>query len=220
MQGYDGSLSDEWTNWVDTPDPQGIREKELFPYIKHWIDKIKPRLLADIGCGQGSCSTLCDVNSKYIGIEPSLTLIERAKKLYPSKKFVKGEAYLIPLDDASLDAVMSIWVWSHLDNLRLAAQEMYRVLQPKGKFLIITANPETYDERKTFYKSYVVKNNLLIGTFDLGDGETLTNTTLYLHTKEEIEKAITLAGFKINSINQLGCTNKNQGLYLAIKGSK
>ncbi len=184
---------------------------------------MKPKILGDIGCGQGSCSELVDEKTKYIGIDPSLTLICRAKKLYstPDKKFIDGNAYNIPLENQSVDALISIWVWSHLDNLNLTAKEMFRVLNPKGRFLIVTANPETYEERKTFYKHYAIKDNLLKGTFDLGNGRFLTDTTLYLHTKDDMEEAIKQAGFKINSIKRMGqVETSDKGLYLVIEGSK
>lgn len=203
---YNDILAKEWINWVEMPNLQGTREQEIYPLVKNWLEKLKPKALGDIGCGQGSCSKLVDNKIKYIGIDPSDILIERAKKLYlsPNKKFIEGDAYDIPLENESVDVLISIWVWSHLDNLKLAAKEMFRVLNSKGRFLIITANPETYEERKTFYKHYTIKGNLLKGTFNLGNGKALTDTTLYLHTKDEIEKSIRQAGFKINYIKRMG----------------
>lgn len=114
---------------------------------------------------------------------------------------------------------MSIWVWSHIDNLELAAKEMRRVLKSQGIFLIITANPETYKERKTFYKSYTEKNGLLTGTFDLGKGKVLTGSTLYLHSKKRIEDAVGQSGLNIDFVERIGQVELyKQGLYLAIRG--
>jgi len=220
---YNKELSEEWIDWVETPNPDGTRESEIFPYIKKWLNKNKPQDLADIGCGQGSCSSIVPDEISYVGIDPSSTLIARAKKSYSSsnKKFIKGNAYKIPLDNNSVDAIISIWVWSHLDNLELASKEMFRVLKPQGKFLLITANPDTYDERKIFYKKYTIKNNLLIGTFDLGNGRQLTNTTLHLHTKDQIKNAIKKAGFNITCLTKMGqAKSSDKGLYLVIEGSK
>ncbi len=220
---YDDILANEWIDWVETPNSEGIREKEIFPFVRKWLEKSKPKVLADVGCGQGFCSKLIDDKVKYIGIDPSTILINRAKKLYISsnKEFMLGDVYDIPLENESVDAIISIWVWSHLDNITLAAKEMFRVLSSKGQFLIITANPETYEERKTFYKKYTIKNKLLKGTFDLGNGKVLTNTTLYLHTKEEIEEAVKQAGFKINKIRGIGqAESSDKELYLVIEGAK
>lgn len=219
---YNKRLANEWIDWVETPNPEGTREQEIFPFIKKWIAETKPKILADVGCGQGSCSELIK-DIQYIGIDQSPVLIKRAKELYsrPNKRFAEGNAYTLPLKDNSVDSVMSIWVWSHLDNLGLAAKEMHRVLKPKGRFLIITANPETYEERKTFYREYKIQGKLLTGTFNLGNGKSLTGTTLYLHTKEEIENAIRKAGFQIKHIRRMGKTEtSNKGLYLIIDGSK
>lgn len=137
------------------------------------------------------------------------------------RKFIVGDAHNIPLQDKSVAALLSIWVWSHLEHLGMAAKEMFRVLRPRGRFLIITANPETYEERKTFYKKYTIKGNLLTGIFDLGGGKVLTGTTLYLHSKEQIINAIKHAGLRINYIRRMGqAASSNKGLYLVIEGSK
>lgn len=223
MKGYNKNLANEWIEWVETPDPQGTREKEIVPYIKRWIEELKPNVLCDIGCGQGFCSLLVDDKIEYIGIDPSQTLLKRAKNLYlsPNKRFIEGNAYELPLENESVDAIISIWVWSHLENLNLAANEMFRILKSKGKFLIITANPETYEERKTFYKHYTIEGNLLKGTFDLGNDRFLSDTTLYLHTKLEIEDAIKQAGFRIKNIKRMGqAESSDKGLYLVIEGLK
>jgi len=223
QEGYNNHLANEWIDWVEKSNPEGTREQEIFPLIKSWIKKIKPERLVDIGCGQGSCSTLLNKKIEYIGTDSSPSLIKRAKKLYlePNKKFIQGDANNIPIESESTDAIISVWVWSHLDNLQLTSQEMYRVLKPKGRFMIITANPETYEERKTFYKDYSIKGNLLRGTFNLGGGKFLSDSTLYLHTKEDIESSIRKSGLKINYIKRMGqAESSEKGLYLVIEGSK
>lgn len=223
QSGYNKKLANEWIEWVEEPNPTNTREQEISPFIKKWVEKLQPKVIVDLGCGQGSCSELLNNQIQYIGIDSSPTLIRRAKKLYssPNKKFIREDVYHTSLENCSIDAVMSIWVWSHLDNLESAAKEMYRILNAKGRFLIITANPETYDERKTFYKSYTIKDKLLTGIFDLGDGKVLTDTTLYLHTEDEIEESIKQAGFKINYIKRTGQSqSSDKGLYLVIEGSK
>lgn len=98
---------------------------------------------------------------------------------------------------------------------------MYRILEPSGKFLIITASPETYEERKTFYEKYEIKGDLLVGTFDLGAGKKLTDTTLYLHAKENILHAINNSGLVIDNIGQIGkAQTSDRGLYIVIEGHK
>ncbi len=220
---YNNTLGNEWIDWVEESNSNGNREKEIYPLIKKWLKKTKPAILVDIGCGQGVCSTLLSKETKYIGIDASSILLKRALKLYSSldRQFIKGNVTKIPLKNNSIDAVMSIWVWSHIKNLELAAEEMWRVLKPEGNFLIVNANPETYNVRRTFYKSYKEKKGLLIGTFDLDNGKILTNSTLYLHSKKRIEDAVKKSGLTIDSIEKLSkAKDYKNGLYLAIQGHK
>jgi ubiquinone/menaquinone biosynthesis C-methylase UbiE len=223
---YNKKLAQEWTDWVESDNPEGSREKEIYPLIKKWAETIKPKSVVDIGCGQGICSTLIDQKTKYIGIDPVNELIKRAKKLYksPNRKFIVGDAYDIPLEDSHTDAILSIWVWSHLENLEKAAKEMHRILKPGGPgghFLIITANPETYEIRKTFYKSFKEYDGYLIGTFDLGKGRTLTNTILYFHTKKKIIEAIKKSKLMIDKIDTIGLKDTYPGgLNISIWGHK
>jgi ubiquinone/menaquinone biosynthesis C-methylase UbiE len=220
---YSGKLAKEWVDWVETPDPKGTREKEIFLYIKRWLKQFQQKTVIDIGCGQGAVSELFYEKINYIGIDPSEDLIKRAKKKYESlnRKFVIGSAYELPLDSNSADGAMSIWVWSHLENLKSASEEMFRVLKQNGRFLIITASPDTYEERKTFYKSYKIHGNKLVGTFDLGNGKALSDTTLYLHTKRDMKESITKAGLIIEKIEKLGqAETSDLGLYIVIEGYK
>lgn len=220
---YNKQLSEEWIDWVETPNPNGTRESEIFPLIGSWLAKHKPGELVEIGCGQGSCSRVVPKNINYTGIDQSKTLLDRAKKIYPekNKSFLEGDAYKLPIKDDFADAILSIWVWSHLEKLDKASKEMFRILKSEGRFLIITANPETYDERKGFYTDPKINGNLLTGDFELGEGKKLRQTTLYLHTVDEIKTAITNTGLIIASITRLGKENRNhKGLYLAIEGYK
>ena len=220
---YKESLAKEWINWVEESNPHGTRENEIFPYIQEWTKRINPPSLVDLGCGQGDCSRFIDSNIRYIGIDSSQTLITRAKELYSSKnkEFILGDLYKIPLDKNSVDSAISIWVWSHLENLELASQKMYDIIKPEGHFLIVTASPDTYEERKTWYKEYSINGNLLTGTMDLGNNKSLSNTTLYLHTQKEIENSIRNAGFTITKIKSMGqAESSDKGLYLVIEGYK
>jgi ubiquinone/menaquinone biosynthesis C-methylase UbiE len=220
---YNERLGNEWIDWVEGENLTGTRAQEIFPLITQWLADKKPASVLDIGCGQGICSTLVSSEMKYVGVDPSLVLIKRAEELYSSgnKKFIEGDALELTFKNNSFDATMSIWVWSHLKDLAQAAREMQRVLKTNGSFLIVTANPDTYEERKTFYTSYEEKDGLLTGTFDLENGKSLSNSTLYLHSREFIEKSIAEAGLEIDSLTHVGQLEKYlKGLYIAIKGHK
>jgi len=116
---------------------------------------------------------------------------------------------------------LSFWVWSHLENLEKAAKEMARMISVEGHYMVITANPATYDARKGFYSSYEEQDGLIVGNFDLGDGKQLSNSTLYLHSREAIENALRVAGLEISNIESVGMLDDYpKGLYLVIDGKK
>lgn len=220
---YGKQLSQEWSEWVEKSNPEGTRESEIFPFVKKWLNENNNEILLDIGCGQGICSNLVNKESSYVGVDISDQLIKRAKKLYnaKNKEFKIGDVYSLPIESNSIDTAMSLWVWSHLDNLDKASKEMARVLKPDGKYLVITANPETYDLRKTFYKKYEEKDGLLTGDFDLGNGKVLTDSTLYLHSIDNMKNALINAGLNIDNESRMGQDSESpQGLYIVFNGTK
>lgn len=220
---YDPQLSAQWAEWVELENTEGSRQKEIYPVIKDWLANTKLQSIADLGCGQGICSQLIDTDISYYGIDASTPLIERAKKLYvaPNRAFTVGDVYHTPLEDNSVDAAMSIWVWSHLEDLPKAAQEMHRILKPGGSYIMISANPDTYEDRKKFYSSYRIEVKLLVGNFDLGGGKELTDSTLYLHSREDMTEALEAAHLAIDETATLGHKETYpDGLYIAISGHK
>ena len=113
----------EWIEYVESVDPEGSRQKEIYPLIRKWLQKIQPKIVVDIGAGQGICSMLANSDMNYIGIDPSEILINRAKELYSAtnRKFIIGDTYKVPLENECTDAIISIAVWSHLENITQAA---------------------------------------------------------------------------------------------------
>lgn len=177
----------------------------------------------EIGCGQGIVSEQVPIGVEYVGIDPSNTLIERAKQLYAggNRSFLEGDAYQLPLQDSSAEGVLSVWVWSHLQDLQLAAQEMSRILKSNGTFLVINANPATYPKRKGFYKSYEIIDGVLVGDFDLGNDKVLSRGTLHFHSIQDMSDALRDAGLSVTTIETIGHKDSYpDGLYIAISGLK
>lgn len=218
---YNPQRSTEWADWVESTEAQRSREKEIYPLIRQWIQSLRPGTVADIGCGQGVISEQVDQTVRYVGVDASPHLIRRAQERYASERrtFMVGDAYELPLESQSVDGVLSVWVWSHLDNLPKAAQEMARILKPGGGWLIINAHPATYEARKRFYASYEMVGDVLVGDFDLGHGKILSSGTLYFHAQEEIEQALANAGLEVRQVTSLGYTAVYPpGLYIALNG--
>ena len=135
-----------------------------------WTHGLLPKVIVDLGAGQGICSEKIDISkSRYVGIEPSEILINRARELYKekNKEFIFGTAYKIPLEKESVDAVFSVGVWFHIKDLDKAHKEISRVLKYGGEVMIVTANPDTYFLWESWFDKSKKEGKVLVGDFNL-----------------------------------------------------
>lgn len=218
----DKKVAEEWINSVEN-EKDSFRDKEIYPYLEKWVSEARPSSILEIGSGQGICSTrLGDFSGKYIGIEPSAFLVDRAMKLYKNeyRDFIAGSAYKLPIDDQAVDAVLSINVWFHLENLEMAAKELARVLKKDGQFMIITANPESSDMWKSFYFEEVTNGKNIRGKVVVPVNN-LSDSTFYDHSLEEILESFKKNNLNINFVEKLGFSEDSKHpLFVVIKGSK
>jgi len=113
-----------------------------------------PVALADIGKGE----TVLDIGSgggldvflaskkvgpegKVIGLDMTKQMVEKARKNaikgnYNNVEFKLGEIEDIPVEDNSIDLVMSNCVINLVPNKEKAYREIYRILKPGGRFVI------------------------------------------------------------------------------------
>lgn len=102
----------------------------------------------EIGPGTGANLEYYPKEVTLTGLEPSpymqKYLKEKARSLGRSVDVLTGSAEAIPLDDESVDAVVSTLVLCSVDNLNGTLSEIKRVLKPGGTFLFIehVAGPE------------------------------------------------------------------------------
>jgi len=189
--------------WIKTIEGENglIRESDLYPHLREWVERVNPQKIIDIGCGQGICSANIDLTGRnYFGIDPSPFLLERAMLLHtePNKFFSPGNAYELPFSDCSFDAAFSIAVWHLLEDKPKAAREMSRVVKQGGHFMIVAANPATYDEWIKTYSSGTQHGYRFEGQMRHDDGSESTDV-LYLHSLDEIIASLQLADFEIES---------------------
>lgn len=182
--------------WITSVEDEtgGAREKYIYPLLRGWLQDPFIQNVLDIGAGQGVASPIA-VGKKYVGVEPSKVLVERAKEKYPDAgEFVLGDAYHLPFPANSFDAVFSINVWFHLEKLEAAAKEMARILRPGGKFLLINPNPDAYATWKSFYEDVEVEGKKFSGKAHI-PLVTLPKNTFYMHSDAEV----------VSSLEQTGC---------------
>ena len=219
----DENIAQEWITSIEGEHGM-IRDKELYPFLTEWAKNFNGVIL-DIGAGQGICADYVQKNnSEYIGIDPSTVLIARANEKYlnPKRTFIVGNAYDLPIEANSVDVVLSVNTWFHLQNLHKASQELSRVLKPNGVFLISTANPSSYGYWEDMFdkdaqvseKKIDVKVNIPV--------QSLLRNLVFKHTLNEIENNLLKVGLCIERIQDFGNQEKfaPHGLFLNVFGYK
>ncbi len=190
-------------HWIRTIESgSSVRDQDIYPLLRIWVEAAPPSRILEIGCGQGACSDNINLNARsYIGTDPSSFLISRARELYEpeNRRFISGNAYALPFSERQFDSVFSVMVWHLLSDLQKAALEMGRVLRPDGRFQIVTANPNAYSEWADLYINPKTDGRRFEGDMP-GDGKTLDHDVLYFHTLDEILGSLKLAKSEIGSV--------------------
>lgn len=111
----------------------------------------KNKVVLDIASGEGYGSFLLSKSAtKVYGVDIDEKSINHAKIKYASSKniqFNKGSTDAIPLEDESVDVVISFETLEHHDKHDLMMQEVSRVLKKNGVLLISSPEKSIYSER-------------------------------------------------------------------------
>jgi SAM-dependent methyltransferase len=220
----DTEIAQQWIRSVEGE--KGLmRDNEIYPQLRAWASGVHNGVIVEIGSGQGICSQhLGDFRGEYIGIEPSDVLTARGRELYGDNnrmRFIIGSAYELPINDGGADGAFSVNVWFHLENIARASLELGRILKSTGKFIIITANPDTYDIWKNIFEDSRVEGKLILGKLNVPI-HPMSRVTFYMHSQEEITDALKNSGLEITSVTPLGKLSKHpeRPIFISIEGYK
>ncbi len=198
------------------------RDTVLYPAMRAWVGNIVARqpIILDLGAGQGRISKEIEGYGKYIGVEPSVFLVHRAKELYTrsDREFLVGDAYAIPLEDQSVDAVLCVNVLFHLANVEKAIQEIHRVLRPGGAFFITTADNDTVEIWKGLYTDLVVNDTMMQGNIRLPESEPARNT-FYFQPNDTLFRAFVENNLHVERTSG-SCEKDGKNLFITIEGKK
>jgi ubiquinone/menaquinone biosynthesis C-methylase UbiE len=118
-----------------------MRQKNLAAYRARIIPAAEGRVL-EIGIGSGLNLPFYSRNvARVIGLEPSPRLLAMARQVKRtgngSVEFIEGSAEAIPLQDASVDTVVTTWTLCSIPDAPRALRDMRRVLRPGGRLLFV-----------------------------------------------------------------------------------
>lgn len=133
----------EFTGERYTPEYAGdIELKHVHRYILA-LQLVKDKVVLDIACGEGYGSSILSKSAKFVyGVDIDQNTITHAKKRYnvDNIEFRVGPAHKIPIDDSSIDVVVSFETIEHHEKQEEMLQEIKRVLKPEGQFIISSPN--------------------------------------------------------------------------------
>ena len=114
-----------------------MRQGVLRPYRERVLAGAKGRVL-EIGIGSGlNLPLYSGALPVVVGLEPSQPLLSMAERAAQQTglptRLLEGSAECIPLDDRSVDAVVTTWTLCSIADVERALAEVRRVLRPGGR---------------------------------------------------------------------------------------
>ena len=137
-------------------------------FDKSWRSKasfyISGTRVLDLGSGTGAALQQLK-NYEVTAVDPD----EKMLQLNKFENKIIGEAENLPFPDNSFDSVYCAFVWRNLNDSELGLQEVYRVLKPGGKFILLDMTRPKNNFLKILHKIGTFQITFLIGllTFNL-----------------------------------------------------
>lgn len=117
-----------------------MRNKDLLPYRERAIRAAQGRVL-EIGIGSGRNLPFYGPGVKQVvGLEPGPKLLDMARHARRPGipvEFVEASAEAIPIEDRSIDTVVTTWTMCSIPDVDRAIAEARRVLKPTGKLVFV-----------------------------------------------------------------------------------
>lgn len=128
--GYVFRLDDArlYDQWFQSESGQSVARIEKDLLLRVWSPKSAQRVL-EVGCGTGLfLEWLAQLGHQVSGIEPSLPMLDLARKRLPEKvDLYRGFAEDLPYEDNAFDTVALITTLEFVDDPSIALREAFRV---------------------------------------------------------------------------------------------
>lgn len=131
------------------------------------VQKAKPATILDIATGTGDLAIAMAkaTDAKISGFDLSAGMLEVGRKKVSEQnlanriEMIQGDAENMPFADNSFDVITVAFGVRNFENLSKGLDEIYRVLKPGGKFIILEfSQPESFPMKQLY--SFYSKNIL------------------------------------------------------------
>ena len=146
-------------------------------FDKSWRSKASSHItgtrVLDLGSGTGAAFQQLQ-NFDVTAVDPD----EKMLQLNEFSNKVIGGAENLPFPDNSFDSIYCAFVWRNINEPKKSMDEVYRVLRPGGKFILLDMTRPKNKFLKAIHKIGTFKVTLLVGllTFNLKEYRFLHNS--------------------------------------------
>lgn len=150
-------------NWTGERLETFIYSRDAIEHLHRYSivnEYIGNKIVLDIACGEGYGSNIMSETAEFVyGVDIDQSTIEKASKKYKRQnlKYSQGDATNIPLEDNSVDVVISFETIEHHDQHEKMMAEIKRVLKPNGITIISTPDKLYYSDIPKFANKFHVK---------------------------------------------------------------
>lgn len=118
-----------------------MREEMFSAYRRRVVARAQGRVL-EVGVGSGlNLPLYTDAVAHVLGVDPSVRLLSKANDYRRISsvpvELIRGSAEALPLEDRSVDTVVTTWTLCSIPDAGAALREMRRVLKPSGRLLFV-----------------------------------------------------------------------------------
>ena len=113
----------------------------------------------DVAAGEGyGTALLAQTARSVVGVEISDEAVQHAAGAYvgPNFRYIRGDARSLPLNDASVDAVVSFETIEHFYEHDRFLAEVRRVLRPGGRFIVSSPDRDVFSPAGSSANGYHV----------------------------------------------------------------
>lgn len=125
---------------------------------------VHKKVVLDIASGSGYGSKiLAEYAKKVYGVDVEESAIKYAQKYYSGTniEYLVGDGQKIPLDDASVDVVVTLETIEHIPDYEKFIKEIKRVLKPDGLAVVSTPNDLEFAEGNHYHLHEFTYNELI-----------------------------------------------------------
>jgi SAM-dependent methyltransferase len=138
--GSEWELHSDWwqEHFTDGADPE--YEEQILPLVDEHLAGAA-RVL-DLGCGEGQLARrVARFGAAAVGIDPTTAQIVLARARRGGPSYAQAAASALPFGSDAFDAVVACLVLEHVEPFEPAIDEIARVLQPQGRFVLFLNHP-------------------------------------------------------------------------------